>query len=119
VAFDRRVPSRRHNFWCHPHTWTRIRFGTPITAARYPGHTLLLIWPPYNRPMARHTLEHHRRAGGTRVAFVGEHDGGCCADDRFFALLDQHYDQVESIDIPQFYGSHDYLTTWRIRDAGK
>ncbi len=68
--------------------------------------TLFLCWPPYDDTMAFHYLS---RFNGEYVAYVGEGHGGCTGDDAFHALLDDSWEEIETIDIPQWYGVHDRL----------
>lgn len=70
---------------------------------------LLLIWP-YMDEMAISTLA---RFSGTTVAYIGEGDGGCTADDAFHEALRDAWQEVESIAIPQWAGIHDDLTIYR------
>ena len=76
--------------------------------------TLFLCWPPYERkavePKQRHMAEEclglHR---GEYVAYVGEGWGGCTASDGFYEILEDRYDLIEEVAIPQWYGLHDQL----------
>lgn len=72
--------------------------------------TLLLCWPPYDSKMASQCL---RAFQGDSVAYVGEHEGGCCADDAFFKALEKGWENVREVDLPQWPGMHDYLSIWR------
>lgn len=56
-------------------------------AAGAAGATLLLVWPPYDHPMATDAALAFVAAGGRRLAYVGERFGGCTADDDFFAMF--------------------------------
>jgi hypothetical protein len=50
---------------------------------------------------------------GEYVAYVGEGDGGCTADDRFHRVLAERWSEVETVPIPQWYGLHDRLEIYR------
>jgi len=49
---------------------------------------LILVWPPYNTPMAANALKGFR---GNRIIYVGEGEGGCTADDEFHAMLSKDW----------------------------
>jgi hypothetical protein len=93
--------------------WTLVRQGDESALAEHDIRTLFLCWPPYDDPFATRCLQAFR---GAHVIYVGEHDGGCCADDTFFRLLDDGFACIESIDLPQWRGIHDYMTVWARRE---
>jgi hypothetical protein len=74
---------------------------------------LLLVWPPYDDPMAADALEAYP---GETVIYVGEGRGGCTADHRFHHLLHEDWELTETVDIPTYLGLHDRLEVWR--DSG-
>jgi hypothetical protein len=113
LAFDRE-PGQ--NFWCE---------GTPFTEV-YPGdhralehfarwhkgsHALMLCWPP----MSDMAAECVKAFQGDTLIYVGEDEGGCTADDDFFELVREGtpWENVATIDIPQWPGVHDRLWIWR------
>lgn len=69
--------------------------------------TLLMSWPPYESTLATRMLMHYR---GDTIAYVGEHSGGCCADETFFRTLHAGWEEVEAYEIPQWMGMHDYVS---------
>lgn len=71
---------------------------------------LLLVWPPYDDPMAKDAIEAYP---GETVIYVGEGRGGCTADDRFHRLLHEDWELAETVDIPTYLGLHDRLEVWR------
>ena len=75
---------------------------------------LLLVWPPYDDPMAPDALEAYP---GETVIYVGEGRSGCTADDRFHRLLYQDWQLVETVDIPTYLGLHDRLEVWHDPDT--
>lgn len=82
-------------------------------AGRHPDRALLLSWPNYDEPWAAQALATYR---GDLLIYVGESDGGCCADDQFFEL---RRDWTEIGDSPHhrtWYGINCYLTAFG-RDA--
>jgi hypothetical protein len=61
---------------------------------------LILIWPPYNTPMAFDALT---RFKGDYVVYIGEGEGGCTGDDNFHqCLLDEwnELDESNELDDP-------------------
>jgi len=68
---------------------------------------LMLVWPPYDDPMANNTL---KKFLGNKLIFVGEGGYGCTGDDSFFCTLAENWEETDDIDIPQWSGIHDYLT---------
>ena len=79
--------------------------GAAEAAAKHPERTLLLIWPPYDDPMAADAL---RAYAGRCVIFVGESDG-CTGDEAFHSILADEWNEVERVAIPQGWGIHDAL----------
>jgi hypothetical protein len=55
-----------------------------VAAERSDAAVLMIIWPPYGRPVARDSLANFR---GDRLVYIGEPRGGCTASDAFFDLL--------------------------------
>lgn len=104
VAYGR---AARHGEACR--VWTDLRAGDHAVASRYPDRTLLMIWPTMDR-WAGSAMRLYARAGGHRVAYVGEPAGGCTADDQFFHGLEAlDFAVTREVDIPQWPGLHDYL----------
>ena len=68
---------------------------------------LLMSWPPYDDPMAYETLKNFR---GNKVVFIGESGGGCTGCGKFFTLLYNEWERIQSIGIPQWTGLHDDIT---------
>lgn len=106
VAFDE---SPYNNHWCK-NQWSEIeKINNLDILANYPEYTLFLCWPPYDRPFAYDCLRTYK---GNKVVYVGEGYGGCTGDDNFHELLDEEWELVHSIDIPQWFGMHDYLYSY-------
>lgn len=93
----------------------------PYTTVYPPSHIqgpvdfMMFCWPVYADGWAGSYLAEYEPHS---VAYVGEGFGGCTADDFFHELLDDKYDQVGDVDIPQWPGIHDRLTLYR-RKEGK
>jgi len=67
---------------------------------------LFLCWPPYDTPMAYESLEGFQ---GNKLIYIGEGDGGCNGTDEFFQLLNEHWKEIKTVNIKQWYGIHDRL----------
>lgn len=90
--------------------WSPVERGGPeVLPALGNARALFLCWPP----MSDLALTCLARFRGDTVAYVGEHQGGCCADDSFFGALERIYEQVEECHLPQWPGIHDYLSVWK------
>jgi hypothetical protein len=105
VAVDEN-PGR--NNWCNHAPYFDVVKGSTEHVNRHRDRTLFLCWPPMTS-MARSALGQYR---GQRVVFVGEGEGGCCADDDFFALLAKRYELARTVDIPQWWGLNDYMAIY-------
>jgi hypothetical protein len=108
VTYDTAPPALGPSRWTSA-VWYPVTAGGPEQAANHPDRTLLLIWPPYEEPMAADTLDTYT---GDTVIYVGEGHGGCTADDQFHQMLDRHWTLVDNLHIPQWFGLHDRLTIW-------
>lgn len=80
------------------------------------NRSLFMCWPPYDDSVAFDILS---RYSGDTLVYVGEYEGGACADGQFFELIDDSWDQIEWYDIPQFYGLHDELTIYKRKGASR
>lgn len=69
-------------------------------------NVLMMSWPPYNEPMAHQALQNFN---GNKLIFIGEGKGGCTGDDNFFKELNQNWNLIKEVDIPQWPRIHDYL----------
>lgn len=76
-----------------------VRAVGPEFAASHRDRTLLICWPPYDDPLAADAVEAH---GGERLVYVGEGEGGCTADDRFFHVLDRDFRLVREMRVPRW-----------------
>jgi len=72
--------------------------------------SLFICWPPYDNPMAFQYLESYR---GSTFIYVGEGAGGCTATEPFFELLDDKWQSIRTVVIPQFPAIHDYLVIYK------
>ncbi|MFD6159181.1 class I SAM-dependent methyltransferase [Nocardia sp. NPDC060256] len=89
--------------------------GLAGTAARLRGaadDVLFLCWPPgWGNTMASETLEEYERAGGERIVFVGEPQGGKTADDAFFSSLASNWHLAAE--------DPDYVSWWNLADVAQ
>ena len=73
---------------------------------------LMFIWPPYDEECSRYYLENTLP---NKIVYVGEGDGGCCATSSFFEFLNEEYEEVNYINIPQWYGIFDRVYLYKRR----
>jgi hypothetical protein len=93
--------------------WVPIEKLTAQQAlAKYPGRTLLTVWPDLDGEWVGEALASFP---GPTLIYVGESQGGCTANDKFFELLEQGWSEILCHDIPQFRGIHDCLYVYRRR----
>jgi hypothetical protein len=91
--------------------WFPVRPGDDSAVADHPGRALLLCWPSYSDPWAARALAAY---GGGQLFYVGEGDGGCCADDELFGALRGEWE--EAGDCPahvSYRGIHCRLAEYR------
>ncbi|MFI1238318.1 hypothetical protein [Nocardia salmonicida] len=68
--------------------WHSVGDLAAYSAADLAESVLFLCWPPgWGTPMASAALAKFMKAGGDRVVFIGEPQGGKTGDDAFFELL--------------------------------
>lgn len=90
--------------------WTDVKkCKSPTKLRSLKAQTLLLVWPPYDDPMAADCLQQFK---GEVVVHVGEHRA-CTADDTFFDMLEKDWEEVDCIEIPSWNGIHDDVWIWR------
>lgn len=81
----------------------------------HPDRTLLLSWPPYDRPVT-HILDAYR---GNRLIYIGEGWGGCCGDDDMFAAFERGWTQVAEHTPVQWDGMHDQIQVFDRKDGAQ
>lgn len=69
-------------------------------------NVLLMIWPPYDEPMATDMV---KAFIGNKLILIGEGHGGCTGANCLWELLEQEWNFVEKVDIPQWAGMHDRI----------
>lgn len=70
---------------------------------------VLMCWPCYNKDWAFKAAQHITG----HLIYIGENNGGCCADEDFFNLLYTEFELIEEQDKPQWYGLHDYISVYK------
>lgn len=50
---------------------------------------------------------------GNYLIYVGEGHGGCTGDDWFFTKLHADFEEVDSVDIPSWWGIHDHCVIYK------
>lgn len=86
--------------------WTEVVAGDVDSLDSYPGHALMMIWPPLRSSMAKDALARYR---GNCLIYVGEGADGCCAEPGFFDLLRQDWNLVKHVGIPTWPRIYDGL----------
>lgn len=107
VAYDPSPPPAKFAL----REWHSVLRDDASATAHHPDRALLLCWPSYSEPWAAHALSCYK---GDRLFYIGESKGGCCADDDFFELLYEEWE--EAGECPQhisWWGIHDYLTEYQ------
>jgi hypothetical protein len=90
-------------------TFTTVLEADEGVVRQYPERTLLLTWPPGYNPMPQRALEFYR---GSHVIYIGEGEFGCTADEPFHRLLERDWKLIDSLDIPHWKKSNDWLQVY-------
>ena len=118
-AYDCGDPEWKHVF----ETPTEERFGfKPVPVIKedaipvvkeHPECNVFMAWPPYwtnfGNQIARAV------APGKILVLIGEGQGGCTGDDDLFATLDDQFDSLEFVKLPQFPTIHDCMEVYQRR----
>lgn len=70
---------------------------------------LMLVWPNYETSFADHSL---RDFAGNTFIYIGEGPYGCTGDAKFHARVAREWKRIETVDIPQYTGIHDYMSVY-------
>lgn len=115
AAYDPHAPGVDNEFAKHG-PYHPVRSGDHTAVALHPDRVLMLCWPSYGEPFAKEALHHYT---GDTVIYIGEGEGGCCADDRFHRILRRDFKEIGSSPFHvTYWGIYCRLTAWR-RRAGK
>lgn len=105
LAFDR-YP-KAGNKYAFTHSYGLVREGDEqILRHLNPQVNLFLCWPNYNTDFAYNCLIEFR---GAVLAYIGEEEGGCTGNAKFFGRLRKEWALRKCLDIPQWSGKHDRL----------
>jgi len=86
-------------------TFTDVECMDHLEAIKtYNTPCLFLCWPSYNDPFAAEALTAFQ---GKYLIYIGEAEGGCTADDKFFELLSENWTRLEYISIPSWDSIYD------------
>jgi len=66
---------------------------------KYPERNILLSWPPYNSRMAAEVIE---KMKSSTLFYIGELEGGCCGDKRFWKILEKKFEVVKYVGVYQW-----------------
>lgn len=111
MCFDKYLGDE--NPYKHTKSWYPVYGGDETVLQKFsPSVNLFLCWPPYDEPMAANCLKQFK---GRYVVYIGESSGGCNASDEFFDLLNNEWLELASLDIPQWWGIHDYVWIYKRR----
>jgi len=109
VAYDRQPDGGNAWFPKIEKPWFPVQRGPASAAKAHADRTLLIVWPPYNAPMANTAL---RLYHGSRFVYVGEGDGGCNANSAFFARLEREWRVAAEATIPRWEGINDGVVVY-------
>lgn len=93
--------------------WYHVYKGNHNKTARY-DYPLFLCWPPYEDSMAAKALKAYR---GKKLVYIGESEGGCTADDAFFAILSKRWELIDMHRPVQWHGIHDLIEVYVRREG--
>lgn len=99
IAYEPTDPSA--NTYTDGTEYLALRRDCHAASRRHPDRALLLCWPSHNDPWATSALHAYT---GDMLIYIGEDQGGHCAENGFFQLLDQGWTRT---------GSSTHHVTWR------
>lgn len=98
----------------HPYNGTDVLDADAVAEIpKHPERNLFLCWPDCFSSFASECLTAFQ---GAYVVYIGEGDGGCTGDDAFHEMLESEFSEIKTVDIPQWYGLHDYLSIYRRKE---
>jgi len=77
---------------------------------KYNNRNVFMAWPPYETSMAYDVALN--MAPGKYLIYIGEGWGGCNGDDRFFQYLEDHFEEIDYLQIPKWFGLNDYCSVY-------
>jgi hypothetical protein len=91
IAYEPTAPSV--NTYTDGTEYLAIKRDGHAASRHHPDRALLLCWPSHNEPWAMSALHTYT---GDALIYIGEDQGGHCADDGFFRLLEQGWTRTDS-----------------------
>lgn len=73
----------------------------------------MMVWPSYDVKWPVEALLTYLSELGETLIYVGEGAGGCTADNEFHEIVEQKFDEILDVEIPQWSGIHDRLMIYR------
>lgn len=78
----------------------------------HPDRNVFVSWVNYGDNWG--TIASKNIKKGRHLIVIGEGEGGCTSNDKFFELIySRHFEEIERLDIPKWYGLHDDLRVYR------
>ncbi len=114
IAYNEDVPPQWGEFALHDYLYHPVEVGTPEILREHGDRTLLLVWPPYDEPMASDCL---RNWTGKYVCYVGEGYGDCTGDDTYHETLDRCFTLVDHFPLSTWPGVHDSFFLYKRKVA--
>ena len=112
-AYDNRSRGRGAMYW--DYHWGYVEIDNHgVLLSTPPEYALMLCWPEYEESQAVDSLKAFK---GNDVIYVGEREGGCTGDDKFFRLLAKNWTMTAEHAIPTFPGIHDQLQIYHRKAA--
>jgi hypothetical protein len=93
--------------------WFNVQTGSPRAVLKHTDRNLFLCWPEYGTRQASHAARLFLRSTAQYLIYVGEGPGGCTGNAFFHKLMEIHFDFVEVIEIPQWYGINDFMYIYK------
>jgi hypothetical protein len=107
LAYDDKPPALEGgNVYGHKFMYFHVRRGTHRKIPVPTVATLFLAWPPYDQSLAYLAAKRHT---GKYIIYVGEGSGGCTGDESFHRYLENNFECIEQIELPQWAFIHDRL----------
>ncbi|WP_416976648.1 hypothetical protein [Streptomyces sp. T028] len=103
------------NRFCTGGPYTTVLADDASAVKHHQDRALLMVWPPYGGEHARHALASYK---GDLLLYAGEDAGGCTADNEFYELLANEWD--DGATAPQhvtWWGIHCFLAAYRRKEA--
>lgn len=110
VATDIGKQSAYSKFWSSSKV---VQMSAVDAVFAYPNRNVFVCWPSYDEDWAAEMALKIRE--GRKLIVIGEGHGGCTANGRFFDVMDEKFDEVSRLRIPQWEGIHDDMTIYERR----